>query len=143
MVKKTKKKKYKIKSSKKGKQKGGFPIKNFSLLKKHYPTLQFIGDKYGTSKKQRNQFINNLNKGDLNAVRCMLDNFLHERIPVTEDDLKKLKRDKKNMYLLLEKSVSAQKKKNILKQRGGAIFAPLLAGLLPSVLPIVRKVLKI
>lgn len=123
-------------------QKGGFPMKNFSLMQKHFPTLSYIGTAKVPS-KQKKALINTLSKEQINTVGHMINNFLEKRIPVNEQAMKRLNKDKKYLYGLVSKKVPVKTKKKILQQKGGFLLGPILAGLLPAVVPMARKVLKI
>lgn len=123
-------------------QKGGFPIKNFSLLQKHFPTLSYIGAAK-IPNKQKKALINTLSTEQIKTIGHMINNFLDRRIPVTEEAMKRLNKDKKYLYGLVSKKVPVKTKKKILTQKGGGILGPILAGLIPSVVPLARKIFKI
>lgn len=130
--------------TKKGrKQSGGFPTKNFSQLRKHVPTLNLaLSRTAGGDKKQRHAVIDTMNNGQMKAVGTLVKSFLNNKIPVNDKALKKLKKDRKYLYGLINKKSTNSNKKKILKQKGGAIIAPILGALLPALVGPIAKLFK-
>lgn len=119
---------------KKRKQKGGSSRVNLNFIRKHIPFLAMISNK-NANKVQRENLINNMNKGQMNAVRTMMKNFLNSKYPINDTILKKLAKDKDFIYHLAS-SGQFENKKKILNQKGGLLGAlvPLASSLIAPVL---------
>ena len=121
----------KVRRRRKGKGAGG--RSNKSLAK----NLHCIGMvcSPGGNKKQRYGVIDSMNKQQLGGIKTIIRDFLTERYIVPKTELKKLAKNKKYIYQLLDPKTSTENQKNILKQRGGFLSAliPLAASILPSI----------
>lgn len=109
--------------------------KRYANFEKHYHLLHLLGNT-NKNKAQRKALIDTMNRQQLAAVRDALNGFLSEKITVPPRVLKNLKRDKKYIYALLQKSTPVETQKEILKQKGGFLGAlmPLAGALLPSII---------
>ena len=87
--------------------------------------------------KRRNLIIDLANADEIKAVAECILNVLLGNITLTNKQVKKLKRHKKYMRLVAQKSFPSQKKKAILKQKGGFLptLIPLALSALGSVVP--------
>ena len=88
--------------------------------------LSLIG-KNNKNTKQRKKIIDNLTKRQANMIKKITSNFLRKTFSIPDLELKKLQKDRKYIYQLANNNVSLQKKKKILKQKGG---------ILPALLPL-------
>jgi len=115
-------------------------------LEKQIPVFHMIS-KANRNEPQRNAFIDNMNSSQMKGVQNLMGCFLNKKIELAPHTVKRLKRDSKYFYSLADKNVPNDLKKKILKQKGGIIFAPLIAKLAPTLLsavagPILEKVFK-
>ena len=109
---------------------GGRKI-NVKMIKRHMPYLLTIL-KNIKNKKQKDGLIDNITTSQLNTVKHLVQCFLNHKIHVAPDKLKKLKRDRRFLYVLA-KNYPAVFKKKVLKQKGG-ILGPLLGALGPALI---------
>lgn len=102
---------------------------------KHIMCLDIVANgvkQRGISKEQRNAFIDRINKPQMTCFVNCIEALFRGDVTMKEQDLAKIKRYKKKIYMLKDSKVPMTKKKRILKQEGGGIFAPLLATVLPQ-----------
>jgi hypothetical protein len=69
------------------------------------------------------------------AICEICENLLIGNIPLSEDQRKKLKNYRSKLRRLAQRGEGWQKKKEVLLQRGGAAFLPLLLSVVSSILP--------
>ena len=94
-------------------------------------------------KGQKDALINKITKKQLGSVRTIVNKFLSGKINVKPRDMKKLEKEKNLLYGLARPEIPVDKKKEILKQKGGFLLAPLLASLAgPLVKPVVGGLVK-
>lgn len=123
------------KKYKKRKKRGCISKDNFNYL---FAVVQGLKDN-----AQRDALINKITKTQLGSVRTVVNKFLNGKIKVNPKDMKKLERDKNLLYGLVRPEIPVDKKKEILKQKGGFLLAPLLASIAgPLVKPVVGGILK-
>ena len=98
-------------------------------VKKHAPFLRVLAH---CTHKQRQGIIQGANK---ELIACLCEcalNILNGNVPLKPYDKKKLKKYKHHLRALANKSVSVQKKKRALRQKGGflgALLTPILGAL--------------
>lgn len=84
------------------------------------------------NKKQLKAVIRDAHPNLIHSICEVCHNLLKANIPLSNCQLKKVKKHKKVIRALAAKGQSVSKKKKILNQRGGFAFLPLLAPLLAS-----------
>lgn len=108
-------------------RKGG----RMSSLKKNVPVLAALGR---VNKKQAKTLIKDSSPDLIHCICEICHNLLQDNIPLSECDLKKVKKHKKIIRALATRGESVKKKKKIiLNQKGGILpFLPLLLPALAS-----------
>lgn len=101
------------------------------FIERHIPCMGVISNKWAGSKSQRHAFIDNMNKTQMCCIKFALNKFLGGGVNVDEGTLKKLKKYRKEIYGLVSPKMEMKEKKNILKQKGGAIISTLVGTLVP------------
>ena len=98
-------------------------------LKHHAPYLHVLAR---GSDKQRHGVIQGANKELMNCLcECAL-NVLNGNIPLKPSEKKKIKKYKRHLRVLSDRKTGAQKKKRVLRQKGGflgALLTPVLSAL--------------
>jgi len=91
---------------------------------------------------QRKAAIEKLKKNDLQEISKLFNGFLHKRVPVSNENVRKLIKDRETIETLANRSGSLRSKKNLLQQHGG--FLPVLLPFLATSLagPIMSAVLR-
>lgn len=104
-----------------------------SAFVRSFPILSILANK-NLRKAMRQVIIRELNKGELRGVAEIVRNFLEDRIPVSDQALRSLQKDRAYLHNFL--AGDEKKKKNILEQKGGAFQAliPLAASALSPVI---------
>jgi len=103
-----------------------------NYVKKNANTLRGLADFSAT---QRGVYVKH---ADNDFVKCVCDctkNVLNGNVPIKTKDLTRLKKYKRSLRRLTGGKLSAKGKRNILVQKGGAIFGALLPIILSAVLP--------
>ncbi len=90
-------------------------------------------------KQQRDALIDVITPGQMACIKKVINTFLQGKVDLPEEELKKLKRDKKFLYSVVSPKTTDVIKKKVLKMKGGAIMLPLLGALLPGLLEPVAK----
>ena len=101
-------------------------------MRKYLPTLKRI-NRLGEGAKKK--LIKNCDKQLIDCFAECSKNVLNGNIPLKPTQLRKLRREKKNLRALALKKTSLKKKRRIL-QKGGFI-----AGILPPVLTVLSSLL--
>jgi len=95
-------------------------------MKKYLPTLRRI---HHMGDRARCSVIKNCDKHLINCFCECSKNILKGNIPLKEPQLRKLRREKKNLRALALKKTSLKKKRKILQKGGfiGALLTPVLS----------------
>lgn len=99
-----------------------------ALKRKDYLTL--LGSSKGV--KRRRALLDIATKQEIDAISECLLNILNGNVEIPSEKLNKLRRIKRHLRQLTNKSCSYRKRKQLLKQEGG---------FLPTILPIALSVL--
>jgi hypothetical protein len=89
--------------------------------------------------KERKAFLSLVDKNVIHAIAECFHNIRLGNIKVTEKQKKVLRRNKKHLQLLVEKTVPIVKKRKVLVQRGGAFLPIVLPAILSFLLSNVIK----
>lgn len=104
---------------------------NNKLFKKNLYLYGLIGQ--NSNKAQRRALIDSMNQSQMRGVQHLISDFLKKKYEVPTKILKKLRRDRRYIYDLLNNDLPIENHKEILKQRGGFISSLIpLAGALAS-----------
>ena len=120
---------------------------NLYLIEKHKPLYEMISQVKGgaLTPRQRSMLIDSLNKKQINGIKILMNNFLKENYKIPPLKLKQLAKDRQFIYKLSapEKTFPSDKKRKLLKQKGGILGAilPLAARALPMALGALSSVL--
>lgn len=106
-------------------------VKKTPLIKKHGPMVMAM---LQAAPKTRKKLIKDAKSPVIKCVSECCHNVLKGHVPLTEAQKTKLHSKRQHLRSLASKSVSIQKKKRILNQKGG--FLPLLLG---PLLPLLTK----
>ena len=110
-------------------------------LYKHFPYLHAIF-KSIKNKEQRNALIDKITSGQMACIKQVIQTFLQGKVQLSEQDLKKIKRDKKFLYSVISNKTPLNTKKKVLKMKGAGLFLPLLSQLAPALLaPVTEKII--
>lgn len=96
-------------------------------FKKNVALWQLISPK-NKNKQQREVLIQSLNKTQMNDISRLLKAFMSRKLPVSSGVISKLKKDKQFLYCLANCATPLDKRKEIVRQKGG--FLPLLLPML-------------
>ena len=98
--------------------------------------LRLVGSK-STSPKQRREVLRTASNEQVKSLCECAYNILKRNVPVTPAQLQDLRRHKKLMYMLADRSVPVDAKRRRIQQRGGFIVAllrPIASALLGALL---------
>lgn len=98
-------------------------------IREHLKTLKYL--KSLKSKNKKKKFIQSASNSLLKSISSIALNICKKNIPLTESEIKKLKRFEKEIKLLAERKHSMTKRKKILGS-GGVLNA--LLSLLPTLI---------
>ena len=90
--------------------------------KEYIQLLCFLKD----NRQKRNKLIDLGDKYDIHAVCDCIHNVAEGNVPLSDEEYKKLKRHKKALRSVVKDRVSLKKRKETLKQHGGALVTFLL-----------------
>ena len=99
-------------------------------LNTHQHFLHLLKDSSG---KQRKALVDSATNSQIDAICSCADNLLSQRIPLSPRARQRLRPYKSAIRVLADRSVSRQRKRRVLNQKGGFIGA-LLSTVLPTVL---------
>ena len=91
--------------------------------------------------KRRNALINLADTCEIKAIAEIVDNILKGNIPLTREQVAKLKKHKKHLRQIAKRKVATKTKKKLLKQTGGflstliPVALSMLASLIPTFIP--------
>lgn len=115
--------------------------------KKNKKSQPFIASKHrdylslltkSKSPKRRNKLIDLAERAEINAVSECMKNILAGNVPLSKRQLGLLRQHRQSIRELAGRSSTVQKKKRILKQRGGFLLGsiiPLAINALSSIIP--------
>lgn len=106
------------------------------LAVKHKDYLTLLSSS-ANNKKRREKLIDIANCGEISAVSECVNNILKGTVPLTKRQITKLRRHRHALRNLSLHNFSFNKKKSILRQKGGIIGAilPLALSALGSIIP--------
>jgi len=96
---------------------------NRSRLENNQAFLQLLAT---TNPAQRNQLIRTASQDQLNSVCECAHNILRSNVPLSSDQIRKLRKHRSVVYRIADKRVPLGQKRKILEQNGGAIAAILI-----------------
>lgn len=117
-------------------------MKGGSTLAKNLPFLLNTTARYNPNFKQRRALIETLTPGQHKALKKIANNFIEAKLPVSTKVLKKIAKEKNDLYKLAEKKSSLSFAKKFLNQKGGIAGAliPLALSLVPDLLSSILKI---
>jgi len=105
-------------------------------LAKNFVKLKHISE---SKPRIRKLLLEKANKGTIQALFDLIYNIMIGKIPVSQENIKKLKKHKKFLRTIIKPELNfKQKKQQLIKnQRGGFIeFLPLILSAIPSIIDI-------
>lgn len=80
--------------------------------------------------------IDTMSKSQMNATKSLVNDFLNEKYKLPPKIKKKLKRDKKYIFHLVDEQTPFEEQKAVLKQKGGFLqfLLPLAATVIPAII---------
>lgn len=109
------------------------PCENsFAAQNKHYLTLLSTSKQ----KNRRNKLLDAATTNEIKAISECVKNIIEGNVPITESDLKVLKRHKQVLRSIAQRCYSVKRKRALLKQKGGFLFS-----LLPLAITAVSRLL--
>lgn len=101
------------------------PPKSYRRLLKHKDTLKKLSTT--TRKDRRNQLLAQAKPGLVRCICACAKNILKRTIPVTNEQLVKLKKNRDGVRYLAKSRIPIHKKEKYLNQQGGGLL-PLILG---------------
>ena len=101
-------------------------------MKSYIKHRDFLSLLLTSKRRRRNSLLDTATREEVNSVVELIYNILRGAFDLTTKEQAKLYKHKAYLRALIKKKISASKKKEILKQRGGSLFpllVPLLSGL--------------
>lgn len=110
-------------------------LKKKSKAMKHVDFLSLLGR--SKNRLKRGQLLDYAGKDEIDAIAECVFNVLQGRVPIESAKLRRLRYYKNVMRSLIDKNTPINKKKLVLKQKGGFLGAilPASIGLITSLLP--------
>lgn len=99
-----------------------------SAVKKHKDFLTILA-KHGKSRGERNKIVDIACKGEIDSVCEVFLNVLKNNVSITPKIAKELRKHRKQCRELVDKKISTNKKKKILKGQVGGFLPALIAGI--------------
>jgi hypothetical protein len=99
-----------------------------SAVKKHKDFLTILA-KHGKSRGERNKIVDIACKGEIDSVCELFLNVLKNNVSITPKTAKALRKHRKQCRELINKKVSINRKKKILKGQIGGFLPGLIAGI--------------
>ena len=112
-----------------------------SAFIRHYPIISLLGSR-SVRRKLRKAVIKALDEKEMKGVTEIVNNFLRDKIPISDEGLRLLRKDRRYLHDFLSGNLPKQKK--VLEQKGGLFQAliPLAASALsPIISTITEKLL--
>ena len=101
------------------------------VIKENLTFLRFLLS--GKSTKQKSLLLKHITKDQLKTLTFIIANILHSDVPLSKQTFEKLKKHKKVLRLLGDKTISDKKKKQVLR-------AGIIVFVLQSVAPLLKAV---
>ena len=108
------------------------PKKSFAAQNKHYLTLLSTSKQ----KNRRNKLLDAANTNEIKAISECVKNIIEGNVPISDGDLKILKRHKQVLRSVARRCYSVKRKRVLLKQKGGFLIS-----LLPLALTALTKLI--
>ena len=108
-------------------------------IKKNLPMLIVL---HCSSKAQKKELLKHLKPGTIKAICECTINIINTNIEVSDQEKRKINRNRDKIRELVNPKTSQKKRKKILVQEGGAFLAPLLAPVIGSLVdPLLKGVI--
>ena len=105
-------------------------------IKKNLPMLIAL---HCSSKAQKKELLKHLKPDTIKAICESTMNIINRNIKVSDQEKRKINRNRDKIRELVNPKTSQKKRKEMLVQEGGAFLAPLLAPVLGSLVGLILK----